>query len=111
MSQAASAPLGMRVLAWVSWLSLAVAVLTAATALFCQWAVKAESFGARDMGLALYFSIVGAVALVGSFYAVPVLVALGVLSLFLQRRVGFRFLAAGAVTALPLAVLTWLEGT
>jgi hypothetical protein len=113
MSQAASAPLGMRILAWVSWLSLAVAVLTAATALFCQWGVNAESFGARDMGLALYFSIVGAVALVGSFYAVPVFVVLGVLSLFLQnlqRRVGFRFLAAGAVTALPLAVLTWLEG-
>ena len=110
MSQAASAPLGMRVLAWVSWLSLAVAVLTAATALFCRWGVNAGSFGARDMGLALYFSIVGAVALVGSFYAAPVLVVLGISSLFLQRRVGFRFLAAGAVIALPIAVLTWLEG-
>jgi len=32
------------------------------------------------------------------------------LSLFLQRRAAFRFLAAGAVAALPLAVLTWLEG-
>jgi hypothetical protein len=109
MSQAVSALLGMPVLAWVSWLSLAVAVLTAVTALFCQWAVNAESFGARDMGLALYFSIVGAVALVGSFYAIPVLVVLGVLSLFFQRRVGLRFLAAGAVTALPLVVLSWLE--
>ena len=99
----------MRVLAWVSWLSLAAAVLTAATALFCQWGINAESFGARDMGLALYFSIAGAVALVGSYYAVPVLVVLGVLSLFLQRRVGLRFLAAGAVPALPLAVLMWLE--
>ena len=110
MSQAASASLGLRVLAWVSWLSLAVAVLTAATALFCQWGVNAESFGARDAGLALYFAIVVAVASVGSFYAVPVLAVLGVLSLFLQRRAGFRFLAAGAVAALPLAVLTWLEG-
>jgi hypothetical protein len=100
----------MRVLAWVSWLSLAVAVLTAATALFCQWGVNAEPFGARDAGLALYFAIVVAVASVGSFYAVPVLAVLGVLSLFLQRRAGFRFLAAGAVAALPLAVLTWLEG-
>jgi hypothetical protein len=110
MSQADSASLGLRVLAWVSWLSLVVAVLTAATALFCQWGVNAKSFGARDVGLALYFSIVSAVALVGSFYAVPVLVVLGVLSLFLQRRAGFRFLAAGAVTALPLVLLTWLEG-
>jgi hypothetical protein len=63
------------------------------------------------MGLALNFAIVGAVVLVGSFYAVPVLVVLGVSSLFLQRRVGLRFLAAGAVTALPLVVLTLLEGT
>lgn len=110
MSQAVSASLGLRVLAWASWLSLVVAVLTAATALFSQWGVNAESFGARDMGLALNFAIVGAVVLVGSFYAVPVLVVLGVLSLFLQRRVGLRFLAAGAVTALPLVVLTLLEG-
>jgi hypothetical protein len=111
MSQAARLPLGMRVLAWVSWVSLAVAVLTAATALFCQWGVNAESFGAHDAGLALYFAFVVAVALAGAFYAVPVLVVLGVLSLFLQRHAGFRFLAAGAVTALPLAVLTLLEVT
>jgi len=109
MSQSVSALLGMRVLAWVSWLSLAVAVLMAATALFCQWGVNAESIGAHDAGLALYFAFVVAVILVGSTYAVPVLVVLGVLSLFLQRRVGFRFLAAGAVTALPLVVLSWLE--
>ena len=110
MSQAASAALGVRVLAWISWFSLAVAVLTAATALFCQWGINAESFGARDAGLALYFALVVAAALVGAFYAAPVLIVLGVLALFLQRRVGFRFLAAGAFTALPLAVLTWLEG-
>ena len=109
MSQAVSALLGMRVLAWVSWLSLAVAALMAVTALFCQWGVNAESIGAHDAGLALYFAFVVAVILVGSTYAVPVLVVLGVLSLFLQRRVGFRFLAAGAVTALPLVVLSWLE--
>jgi len=110
MSQAASVSLGMRVFAWVSWLSLTLAVLTAATVLFCQWGINAESFGARDMGVALNFAIVVAVASVGALYAVPVLVVLGVLSLFLQRRVGFTFLAAGAVTALPLAVLTWLDG-
>jgi hypothetical protein len=108
LNETVSASLGMRVLAWVSWLSLAVAVLTAATALFCQWGVNAETFGARDAGVALSFAFVVGVASVGSLYAVPVLVVLGVLSLFLQRRVGFRFLASGAITALPLAVLTWL---
>jgi hypothetical protein len=104
------APNRLRVLAWASWLSLVVAVLAAATALFSQWGVNAESFGARDMGLALSFAFVGGVILIGSLYAVPVLVVLGVLSLFVQRRAGFRFLAAAAVTALPLVVLTLLEG-
>lgn len=110
MSQAASESLGMRALARVSWFGLAAAVPTAATALFCQWAVNAESFGAHDMGLALFFSFAGAAALIGSFCAVPVFLVLGVLSLLIQRRAGFRFLAAAAITALPLAVLTWLEG-
>jgi hypothetical protein len=108
MSHAASASLGMRVLAWFGWLSLTLAVLTAATVLFCQWGINAESFGARDMGVALSFSFVVAMASVGALYAVPVLLVLGVLSLFFQRRAGLTFLAAGAVTALPLAVLTWL---
>ena len=110
MSQAASESFGMRALARVSWLSLTLAVLTAATVLFCHWAVNAESFGARDMGVALGFAFVFAGASIGALYAVPVLVVLGLFSLFFQRRVGFTFLAAGAVTALPLAVLTWLGG-
>jgi hypothetical protein len=100
---------GSRVLAWASWLSLVLAVLAAATALFSQWGVNAESFGARDMGLALNFAFVGGVILVGSLYAVPVLVVLGVLTLFVQRHSGYRFMAAAAVTALPLAVLTLLD--
>ena len=66
MNQTASAFLGMRVLARVSWLSLAGAVLTAATALFCQWGVNAESFGARDAGVALSFAF-GCGASVGRF--------------------------------------------
>lgn len=110
MSQTAGASLGTRVLAWVGWLSLTLAVLTAATVLFCQWGINAESIGARDMGMAMNFAIVVAVASVGALYAVPVLVVLGVFLLFFQRRAGITFLAAGAVTALPLAVLTWLEG-
>ena len=70
-----------RVLAWVSWLCLGGAVLVAATALFGHWAVNATPLGARDMGWAITFASLGALAL--------------------------RFLAAGAVMALPLAVLAW----
>jgi hypothetical protein len=75
---------------------------------FCQWGVNAGILGARDMGLALSLAWVAAIALIASLYATPVLVALGLLSLIFQRHAGLRFLAAGAVTALPLAVLTWI---
>jgi len=66
MTQAAGESLGMRALARVSWLGLAAAVPTAAAALLGQWAVNAESFGAHDMGLALFFSFAGAAALVSN---------------------------------------------
>jgi hypothetical protein len=62
--------MGIRVLVWVSWLSLTLAVLTTVTVLFCMWGINAETFGARDMGVALYFAIVVAVASIGAFYAV-----------------------------------------
>jgi hypothetical protein len=110
MSRAASEYLGVRVLAQVSWLSLTLAVLIAAAVLFGPWGINAEHFGARDMGVALGFAFVVAVAAVGALYAVPILLVLGFFSLILQRRVGLAFLAAGAVTALPLAVPTWLGG-
>jgi hypothetical protein len=110
MSQAASESLGMRALAQVSWLSLTLAVLMAATVLFCQWGISAEYFGARDMGVALGFAFVVAVASVGALYAAPILLVPGFFALFLQRRAGFTFLTAGAVTALSPAAPTWLGG-
>jgi hypothetical protein len=109
MSQSIGMPLMARILGWVSWASLAGAVLAALTALFCLWAVNAESLGARDMGLGLFLAWASAAALVGSLYAAPFLAAVGLLSLLIQRRTGLRFLLAAAVTALPLALLTWLE--
>jgi hypothetical protein len=96
----------MRVLAWLSWASLALAVVLTMTALLSQWAINAESFGARDAGLALYLSFVVALALFAALYAAPVAVAIGIVSLlFLERRTGLRFVAAGAVAALPFALL------
>jgi hypothetical protein len=98
-----------RLLVWGSWLSVAGAVLVTVTALFCRWGVNAESLGAHDQGLATALAFVGAVALIGSTFAVPLLAILGVLALFFQRRAALRFLAATAICAVPLAVLTWLE--
>jgi hypothetical protein len=80
-------------------------------ALFCHWGVNAQSLGARDAGLALSMAFVGAAALIGSTYAVPVFGVAGLVSLFFQRRAALRFLAAGAVSAAPLALLAWLERT
>lgn len=97
--------------AWASWLSLCGAILIAATALFCQWGVNAESLGAHDAGVALFLAFVGAATLIGSTYAAPVLGVLGALSFTFQRHTAVRFLAAGVACGLPIAVLTWLERT
>jgi hypothetical protein len=98
-------------IASASWLSLGAAILVAAIALFCQWGLNAESLGAHDAGVAIFFAFVGAAMLIGSTYAAPVLGVLGVLLFAFQRPAAVRFLAAGAVCALPIAVLTWLERT
>jgi len=98
-----------RLLVGASWFCLIVAVLTAVVALFSHWGVNAEVLGAHDAGWALFLALVGAVALVGATYAVPVMLVIGLLSLSLSRRSALRFLAAGGVCAVPVAVLTWLQ--
>jgi hypothetical protein len=98
-----------RFLVGASWLSLVAAALTAVVALFSHWGVNAEVLGAHDAGWALFLAFVGAVALVGATHAVPVLLAIGLLSLSLSRRSALRFLAAGAACAVPVVALTWLQ--
>ena len=63
----------------------------------------------RFVSLSPFLVLASAAALVGSLYAAPFLAAVGLLSLLIQRRTGLRFLLAAALTALPLALLTWLE--
>lgn len=109
MSQAEPSAFGMRFLGWASWLSLAVAVLAAAAALFSQWGINADSLGAHDAGLALHFAFAVAFVSLGSLYAVPVLAVVGMFALFFQRNVGLRFLAAGVAAAVPIAAMTWFR--
>jgi hypothetical protein len=97
----------MRILTWLSWLSVPVAILMAATALVCQYGINAGALGAHNLGLAILFADGLAFALVGTFYAVPVLLVLGVISLFFLRHVGYKFLAAAAICASTLAVVSW----
>lgn len=91
-----------RILAWTSWLSLAAAALTAATALIARWGVNAESLGAHDAGIALSLSFLSAYASIAALYAAPVLALAGLASLLCERDAGLRFLAAAAVCALAL---------
>jgi hypothetical protein len=109
MAERAKASFTTRLLVWGSWLSLGGAVFITVTALFCRWALNAPGLGAHDPGLAIMFAFVVAFALIGSTYAVPILAVLGALSFSFQRAAALRFLAASAASALPLAVLTWLE--
>ncbi len=94
-------------LALASWLALGIALAAAATALFSHWAVN--GLGTTDLGLALFFAMLGAASAIATLYAAPVLTLAGVATVFFERRSGLRFLAAGAVCGLPLAVLTLLE--
>ncbi len=95
-----------RFLGWGSSAIVAVAVPTAAAALFSQWAV--DGLGARDMGLALFFAFLAALTGMVSLYAAPVLTLAGLAALYFRRGTGLRFLAAGAVCGIPIAVLTLL---
>ena len=94
-----------KILAWTSWLTLAAALLAAATALIARWGVNAESLGAHDAGMALYLAFLGAYASIGALYAAPVLALAGLASLPYQRDAALRFLAAAGVCALALAPL------
>jgi hypothetical protein len=94
-------------LGWASWLSLWLALLAAVTALFSHWAV--DGLGTRDMGVALFFAFLAALLGIGTLYAAPALALAGLLAFLYQRHAGLRFLAAGAICGIPLAVLTLLE--
>ena len=98
----------MRALAWLSYLSVAAAILIAAIALFSQYAVRAEALGAHNLGTAIGSSFVLAVALTGSLYAVPALVVIGAIAWFFQRQSGYRFFAAAAICVLPLVTASLL---
>lgn len=97
-----------RWLAWLSRLSVAAAIVTALIALVSRYGVNAPSLGAHQLGLAIDFSFVLALALIGAFYAVPVLLVLGAVTFYFQRHAAYRFFAAAAICALPLAVVSLL---
>ncbi|HEY5598993.1 MAG TPA: DUF4017 family protein [Kiloniellales bacterium] len=90
----------------VSRLTALVAALAAAVGLVAHWGVNAEQIGAHDAGLALFLAGLSAVLLVGSTYAIPVLVVLGLMSFLVDRRSALYFLIAAIVCGVPLAILS-----
>ena len=92
----------------ISWCCLVVAALAVIVAILGRLAVNAEGGGGRDLGLALFFAFTSAATLIGTAWAVPVLALSGGLALMLDRRSGWRLLAAAAVCVLPLTVYSWM---
>jgi hypothetical protein len=90
----------------LSHLCLAAALFTAALALLGHWAINAEALGAQDFGIALFSTIVSAIALYGATWAAPVLLLAGAIGLRFERAAGLRLLTAGGLCLLPLGVLS-----
>lgn len=91
-----------------SWVCLGIGALLAVTALLSGWAVNAEIFGARDLGLAVFLAFLNSAAFIGATCAAPVLVLGGLFAQRLNKQSGLRMVAAGAMCAVPLAWYTWL---
>lgn len=98
-----------RLLPGLSGLCLGAAALAAVAAILGRWAINAEAWGAHDPGLALFLAFASSFALLGATWAAPVLVLAGALARRVDRRSGWRLLAAGILCAVPLAVYSWLD--
>lgn len=70
-----------------------------------HWAIDAKALGGQDAGLALALAYLTAYSLYVSMVAAPLLVLTGLLMMAFHRDAGLRFLAAGALAALPLTML------
>ena len=82
-------------------------MLAAVLTILARAAVNAEKLGAHDFGLALFLSTWGGVGLVLLTRGAPILAIAGVATLFFEKKSGLRFIAAGLVSLIPLAVFSW----
>ncbi len=91
------------------WSSLGIfglVALNSAVALVSRWGVNAEALGAHHLGLAIFLAFGGAASMVISMYAAPFLVLLAGFVALTHRPAALWLLAAAAVSATPLAVVS-----
>lgn len=91
----------------VSWLCLGIATLLTSVAVAGHWAINAEAFGAHDLGLALTLAFASSLALIGTAWAAPVFVMVGILILRVHRQSAWRILLAAVILAVPILVSLW----
>jgi hypothetical protein len=97
----------MRAFTWLGRLSVALAILAAATSLFCKYAVNAQSLGAHDLKIAIVSATVGAIAVMAMVCALPVLLVIGAIAWFFQRQSAYCFFAAIAICLVPLTLVLY----
>jgi hypothetical protein len=96
---------GRRIVIWASWITLVAAFLSSAFVAISAWATNAPAFGARDLGTATSLAYVRAPIIIGAAFAIPPAIVVGLVLLFIERRSGYRFLAAGILWSLLFAKL------
>lgn len=97
-----------RMVRGISRVCVAATLAAALFFLFAHWAVNAEGLGARDLGLAAFFSFTSAFAFVLTLWSVPFLLLAGGLTWRFHAPAARGFLLAGAFACIPFSVRTWL---
>ena len=90
----------------LSWCLAGLAAATAAYSLLSLWAVKAESLGKHDMGLALFFAFTGAWALIACLWLAPISALLAAAAWLTRCGSPLACLLAAAASAAPFLFLS-----
>lgn len=98
-------PRTQRVLVILSWALAGVAAALAIYGPFAMWAVNAEAFGKRDMGMGLFFAFSGAWALIACLWLAPACAFLAIVAWLTRAGSALGCLVAAAAAGLPILVL------
>ena len=96
-----------RVLSAASWVAIALALAVLVSYFVVPWVIQHPSLGRVDMGLSLALSFLMYFILWGAILGAPTFALAGLLLLWSRRREALRFLAAGAICAVPVAMAAW----
>ena len=98
-------PRAHRFLLVASWCVAGAAILIAAYGQFSVWAVQAPALGKTDMGLALFFAISGAWAMITSLYLSPLAAILALVAWLARAGSPLALLIAALASGVPLLLM------